>query len=104
MTGEVGVSADLRTVREGRVPGEESSGEKERERADFSTDTDAGCGEEHWSETSSSVGEEPHGETESEDGECASASSGGFAEQPRLMYHEVVDMEGQVDDAAGLLD
>ena len=29
---------------------------------------------------------------------------GGNAEQPRLMYHEVVDMEGQVDDAAGLLD
>ena len=27
----------------------------------------------------------------------------GFAEQPRLMYYEVVDMEGQLDDAAGLL-
>ena len=103
MTGEGGVSAALRAVREGRVPGQESSGEEgEEERADFSTDTESGCGEEYWSESSSSVGEEPPGDTGSE-ASSSSAGSSAYPERPRVPYHEVVEAEGSLDDAAGLV-
>ena len=102
MAGDGVVSAALRAVREGRG-GEESSGDEEAEPADFTTESELGAAEEYWSETSSSVGEEPHGDSESEDADSASLSSGQFEEEPPLMYHEVVEMQEQLDDAAGLL-
>ena len=103
MTGEGGVSAALRAVREGRS-GDESSDDEVVEPADYTTESDAGAAQEFWSDSSSSsVGEEPHGDTDSEDADSASVSSGVFSEEPRLMYHEVVEMQEQLDDAAGLL-
>ena len=49
------------------------------------------------------MGEEPHGDSESEDADSASVSSGEHEEEPRLMYHQVVEMQEQLDDVAGLL-
>ena len=103
MTGDGGVSAALRAVRQGFVPGEESSGQEEHEPADFSSDTDAGFAEAHASasDTSSSVGQEPHSST-SEDEECAQDSRWG-AEEPRFLYHQVAELAEEADDAAGLM-
>ena len=90
MTGEGGASAALRAVREGRG-GEESSGDEESVLADFTTDSEPGAAEEYWSETSSSAEDE-------DESDSGSASSGDFDEEPRLMYHQVVEMEDQLDD------
>ena len=42
-------------------------------------------------------------EDEDDDARSASASSGDFDEEPRLMYHQVVEMEDQLDDSAPLV-
>ena len=99
MAGGGVVSAALRAVREGRG-GEDSSGDEEAEPGDFTTESEPGAAEEYWSETSSSV---EHWSETSSSADSASLSSGQFSEEPRLMYHEVVEMEEQLDDAAALL-
>ena len=99
MAGDGAVSAALRAVREGRGS-EDSSGDEEAEPGDFTTESEPGAAEEYWSETSSSV--EYWSETSSS-ADSASLSSGQFSEEPRLMYHEVVETDEDLDDGAALL-